>query len=153
MRLRLAGHPLHPMLVHFPVALWTLSVAADAGGLVTDGEAWWSASFACQALGLLAALPAMAAGALDFTSLPRGHPGLDTAVAHLMAMGTAWLLFLASAMLRGLPGAGAAPLLAILAGCAGFLAMAVGGWLGGRLVYHFRVGVEAGQGEEQSRRP
>lgn len=141
MTLRLAGHPVHPMLVHFPVALWTLSVATDAGGLITGGEVWWSASFACQALGLLAAVPAMAAGAIDFASLPRGHPGLDTAVAHLSAMGVAWLSFLASVVLRGLPGTDAPPLVAVIAGFAGFLAMAAGGWLGGRLVYHFRVGV------------
>lgn len=141
MTLRLAGHPLHPMLVHFPVALWTLSVATDAGGLITGGEAWWSASFACQALGLLVAVPAMAAGAFDFASLPRGHPGVDTAVAHMAAMGVAWLSFLASVILRGLPGPESAPLAAILAGFAGFIAMAVGGWLGGRLVYHFRVGM------------
>lgn len=141
MTLRLAGHPLHPMLVHFPVALWTLSVATDAGGLITGSEIWWSASFAGQALGLLAAVPAMAAGALDLASLPRGHPGLDTAVAHLSAMGVAWLSFLASVLLRGLPGPEAPPLGAVIAGIVGFLAMAVGGWLGGRLVYHFGVGV------------
>lgn len=137
----MAGHPLHPMLVHFPVALWTLSVATDAGGLITGSQIWWSASFACQSLGLLAAVPAMAAGAFDFASLPRGHPGHDTAVAHLSAMGAAWLSFLASVVLRGLPGPEAPSLAAILAGFAGFIAMAVGGWLGGRLVYHFGVGV------------
>jgi uncharacterized membrane protein len=139
--LRLAGHPLHPMLVHFPVALWTLSVATDAGGLIAGGEVWWSASFACQALGLVAAVPAIAVGAFDFASLPRSHPGLDTAVAHLSAMGVAWLAFVASLVLRGLPGPEAPPLAAALAGFAGFFAMSLGGWLGGRLVYHFRVGV------------
>ncbi len=148
MTLRVAGHPLHPMLVHFPVALWTLSVATDVGGLVTAGEVWWSASFACQALGLLAAIPAMAAGAFDFASLPRGHPGLDTGVAHLTAMGVAWLLFLGSVVLRGLPGAEAPARSAVIAGFAGFLAMAVGGWLGGRLVYRFAVGVDAGREQE-----
>jgi len=30
--LRLAGHPLHPMLVHFPIALWTLAVVATPVG-------------------------------------------------------------------------------------------------------------------------
>lgn len=140
MTLRLAGHPLHPMLVHFPVALWTLSVAMDAGGLITGREVWWTAGFACQALGLLTAVPAMAAGAFDFASLPRGHPGTDTAVAHLTAMSLAWLLYLASAALRGLPGPEAPPGPAIIAGFAGFLALAAGGWLGGRLVYRFGVG-------------
>jgi uncharacterized membrane protein len=150
MTLRVAGHPLHPMLVHFPVALWTLAVAADAGGVITRHETPWSVSFACQALGLLAALPAMAAGVLDFASVPRGHPARDTAIAHLMAMGTAWLSFLASAALRGLPGQEAPPAAAILAGIAGFLAMAVGGWLGGRLVYRFGVGVNAEAAQELS---
>lgn len=153
MTLRLAGHPLHPMLVHFPVALWTLSVAADAGGLITGGKVWWSVSFGCQSLGLAAAIPAMAAGAIDFSSLPRGHAGLDTAVAHLTAMGTAWLLFLASVVVRGLPGAQAPPLFALIAGVAGFLAMAVGGWLGGRLVYHHGLGVNASQEHNSPRRP
>ncbi len=150
MTLRVAGHPLHPMLVHFPVALWTLSVATDAGGLITGSGIWWSASFACQALGLLAAVLAMAAGAFDFASLPRGHPGTDTAVAHLTAMGMAWLLYLASVVLRGMPGADAPPRSAVIAGFVGFLAMAVGGWLGGRLVYHFGVGVIAGQERRSS---
>lgn len=152
MTLRLAGHPLHPMLVHFPVALWTLSVAADAGGFITAEGIWWRASFACQALGLLAALPAMVAGAADFSSLPRGHPGLDTAVAHLAAMGTAWLLFLSSVVLRGLPDGNAPTLFAVIAALAGFLAMAVGGWLGGRLVYHFGVGVDREGRQEKKRR-
>lgn len=147
MKLRLAGHPLHPMLVHFPIALWTLSVAADAGGLITRNEIWWSASFACQALGLLAAVLAMVAGALDLSSLPRGHPGMDTAVAHLSVMGMAWLLYLASAALRGLPGADAPPRSAVVAGSAGFLCMVAGGWLGGRLVYRFGVGVKGQAGQ------
>lgn len=148
MTLRVAGHPLHPMLVHFPVALWTLAVAADAGGVITRHEIWWSVSFACQALGLLAAVPAMAAGALDFASVPRGHAAFDTAIAHLTAMGTAWLSYLASAALRGLPGPEAPPAAAIAAGIAGFVAMAVGGWLGGRLVYRFGVGASAEPAQE-----
>lgn len=139
--LRLAGHPLHPMLVHFPVALWSLAIAADAGGLISGEAWWWSISSGCQALGLVAATLAMIAGALDFAALPRGHPAQDSAVAHIMAMSIAWLCFLASLALRGLPGEAPPPLAALIAAGAGFVAMAVGGWLGGRLVYHYGVGV------------
>lgn len=145
MTLRLAGHPLHPMLVHFPVALWTLAIAADTGGLVSGGAAWWSVGSGCQALGVLTAMPSMLAGALDYAALPREHPAQGTALAHLLVMGVAWLLFLASLALRGLPGAGAPPVIAIVVAAAGFVSMAVGGWLGGRLVYHFGVGVDRRQ--------
>lgn len=139
---RLAGHPLHPMLVHFPVALWTLAIGADAGGLVAGHDGWWQAGFACQALGVLAALAAMVAGVLDYAALPRHHPAQDTAMAHMLVMGTAWICFLASLGLRGLPDGSTPPLPALVAAAAGFVAMACGGWLGGRLVYRFAVGVE-----------
>lgn len=28
--LRMFGHPLHVMLIHFPIALWSVSLVADA---------------------------------------------------------------------------------------------------------------------------
>ena len=139
--LRLAGHPLHPMLVHFPVALWTLAVAADAGGLLAGDAWWWRLGFGCQALGLATAALAMVAGWLDYASLARSHPAQDTAVAYLLVMSTAWLSFLASLGLRGLPDGGPPSWPAIAVAGFGFVAMAVGGWLGGRLVYGFGVGI------------
>ena len=139
--LRLGGHPIHPMLVHFPVALWTLAIVADSGGMVTGEAWWWQASFGCQALGVLAATVAMAAGLLDYATLARDHAAQATAVAHMLVMSTAWLAFLASLALRGLPDGAPPPLAAMLTAAVGFVAMAIGGWLGGRLVYRFAVGV------------
>jgi uncharacterized membrane protein len=48
---RIAGHPLHPALVHFPIALWSATWVWDvlgastrlAGGRRATG-AWWRAS-------------------------------------------------------------------------------------------------------------
>ncbi len=139
-RLRLAGHPLHPLLVHFPIALWTIAIAAELGGWAA-GRDWWAVSFDCQALGAIAAIVATAAGVADYAALPRAHPAADTAVFHMMAMGGAWLLFVSSLALRGLPASQTPPLVATAAAVAGFLVMAIGGWLGGRLVYRFGVGV------------
>lgn len=140
--LRLAGHPLHPMLVHFPVALWTLGFGADVGGLAAGADWWWRISFGCQALGVLTASVAMVAGVLDYAALPRDHAAQDTAVVHMLVMATAWLAYLASLALRGLPGVAPPPTAAVAAAGVGFAAMVVGGWLGGRLVYRFGVGVD-----------
>ena|SRR5437868_3345298 len=146
--LRLGGHPLHPLLVHFPIALWTVAVAADVAGWISGQALWWMISFGSQALGVLMATLAMLAGFLDYLTIARHDPAQDTAVRHMMAMSTAWLLFLVSLALRGvratdLSAAAAPPGWATVAAIGGFLAMALGGWLGGQLVYRFGVGVRS----------
>lgn len=144
MSIRVAGHPVHPMLVHFPIALWTGAVVADLGGWVAGHTVWWMISFGCQALGVLAALVAMLFGLLDYASIPRQHPAQDTAVFHMLAMGTAWVMFVVSIALRGLPPGQPPSIWATAAAVVGFATMAVGGWLGGQLVYHFGIGVREG---------
>lgn len=141
MRIRLAGHPAHPALVHFPIALWTVAIGAEAAGWISGQPVWWQFGFACQALGVIAGLFALATGFLDFTAIARGDPARDTGVAHMLAIALAWMLFLVSLALRGLPPGEAPSFGATAAVIAGFVAMSAGGWLGGRLVYHFGVGV------------
>ncbi len=141
-RLGVAGHPLHPLFVHFPIALWTIAIAAELGGWAA-GRNWWAVSFDCQALGVIVAIVAMAAGLADYAALPRTHPAGDTATFHMLAMGSAWLLFVSSLALRGLPAGTTPPPIATAAAVAGFLVMAIGGWFGGRLVYRFGVGVSS----------
>src|SRR5699024_3929686 len=53
-------HPLHPALVHFPIAGWTLAVVADFSGLFL-GEAAWSWSAGLLAMGCAMAVVAMLA--------------------------------------------------------------------------------------------
>ena len=38
---RVAGHPVHPALVHFPVALWSVTWVWDVLGAYTGAAAWW----------------------------------------------------------------------------------------------------------------
>jgi uncharacterized membrane protein len=140
---RLGGHPIHPAVVHFPIALWTVAVGADLAGWATGQSKWWSLGQLGLALGAAAGLLAMIAGAFDYAALPRTHPAQDTAVRHMLWMGTAWSLFVVSLAARGLPGSGPAPRWAIIAALAGFVVMVLGGWMGGQLVYRYGVGVTA----------
>ncbi|HEV7606711.1 MAG TPA: DUF2231 domain-containing protein [Steroidobacteraceae bacterium] len=138
--MRLAGHPLHPMLVHFPIAFWTSAFGADICGLFFNALPFAALAFGASALGCLLGLIAMLAGIVDFTALPEDSPARDTAVTHMMLMCGAWLLFLVGLALRGYPPTDPAPLGAIIVSALGFAIMAAGGWLGGRLVYEFGVG-------------
>ncbi len=132
-------HPLHPALVHFPVACWSLAVAADAVGLWL-GEAAWRWSGGLLVAGCALALPAMLAGLLELRQVPEGV-ALRDAYAHMGAMLLAFVLFAARLLLRLEHGQLLPPdTPALLLDAAGFAALVTGGWFGGRLVYGHGVG-------------
>jgi uncharacterized membrane protein len=143
--MRLAGHPVHPMLVHFPIVFWSCAVAADVVGLFTHAALAAELGFGTLALGFVTGLLAMIAGVLDFMDLSKDSPARDTAVMHLIVMCSAWLIFLVALALRGFPPNAPVPTAALIASATGFLAMVYGAWQGGRLVYEFGVGAKTQQ--------
>ena len=84
----------------------------------------------------------MLAGVADYCLQEDGHAANETAVGHMLAMGSAWLLFTAALALRGWPPQASLPAVVLGIELAGFVAMVLGGWLGGSLVYRHGVGVE-----------
>jgi uncharacterized membrane protein len=142
---RLLGHPVHPMLVHFPIVFWSCALAADVISLFTQAGLAAELASGTLALGGISGLLAMIAGVLDFTTeLSKDSPARDAAITHLMAMGSAWLVFLLALALHGFPPKLPVSLAAQLATVAGFLIMAFGAWVGGKLVYEFGVGTTSG---------
>ncbi len=146
--LRVLGHPLHPAVVHFPVALWTASLAAD-GVLIATGTPFWGAlAWWSLVAGLAMAALAAVAGFVDYSLLSPKDPAF-TATAHMLTMSVSAAFFLASAVLRGGPDSAAGSGALVCSGF-GFLALMAGGWLGGTLVYHFGVAVEVVEALDRS---
>jgi uncharacterized membrane protein len=142
--MRIWGHPVHPMLVHFPVAFWTaatVAYVAAAAGL--DERAIGLAKLANGA-GLTMAILAMAAGLLELRAIDGRSEAMRVANWHLMIMATVWLCYLLALLLPISTAATMDTRTAQLGTAAsaviGFLLMSVGGWLGGRLVYEFEIG-------------
>lgn len=132
-------HPLHPALVHFPVACWSLAVVADFASLWL-GEAAWQWSGGLLAVGCTMALAAMLAGLLELPRVPEGPAMRDTYL-HMSVMLVAFGLFTTRLLLRLDHLQPLAPnTVSLLLDAGGFLALAVGGWLGGRLVYGHGIG-------------
>src|SRR5579859_2596657 len=100
--LRLGGHPVHPALVHFPVACWTAAPVLDGVHLLGYGQVWWQYAYGCIAVGLVMALAAMTAGFTDLMAMPAEHPAQAVAVRHMLLMASAWCVFCVDLLLRPL---------------------------------------------------
>lgn len=145
-RLRPGGVPLHPALVHFPVACWTAALALDGAAIVTTRPELWQAARLTLAAGSVTGVAAAAAGLLEYLAV--AHDALAGRVErHALLAGLAWSMFTFNWLWR--ESAGAVPadgswLLAAYPACsaAGFLALLAAGHAGARLVYHHGVGIE-----------
>jgi len=134
------GHPLHPALVHFPIALLLSATGADLAwlaGLTQDTHI----GAVMMAAGLIMGLVAMAAGLMDFSRLDEAI--IPHALRHIGAVGAAWLgyaiaLYLRRDLLTGTPDLGVA---SVAISIMSATLLALGGWLGGKLVYSFGAGV------------
>lgn len=136
--------PLHPALVHLPIALFPISVLFDvASWMVARPELnLVRAAFTCVVAGLITGLLAAVVGMVDYTDIRDDHPAKKTATLHLILNVIALGLFAGGAGLRygdlDAVRTGFAPLVVSLAGLG---VLAYSGYLGGTLVYEDGIGV------------
>jgi uncharacterized membrane protein len=138
-------HPLHPMLVHVPVACWLLAPASDGAALVTGWATLWTVSVLLIGIGVAWGALAATAGALDYARAQAVAPRLVKA--HAILMGSAWLVALLGLFERFanrqivVP-----PSWWAVAAC--FLTAALmiaGAWCGGEMVYGRGIGVSTAE--------
>ncbi|MFL6254413.1 MAG: DUF2231 domain-containing protein [Pyrinomonadaceae bacterium] len=154
--LRVFGHPLHAALSHPPMGLLGTALLWDAVGVWRGEAVWWAVSYWSVAAGLAFACVAACAGAVDYAAIEEGDPALATGSRHLSFVLAALLPYVVGMFARGAPEVprGRAVLAVLLLDGAGSLLLAVGGWYGGHLVFHHRVGSDrpttghAGRSEE-----
>src|SRR5689334_5865886 len=83
-------HPIHPMLVHLPLACWLLAPACDVTGLVRGGEFFWQAAALLSGAGVAFGALAAMFGTLELERL-KGRKDLQRlATIHASLMGTVW---------------------------------------------------------------
>ena len=124
------GHPLHPMLVQAPVGAWLSASILDFAG----NE---KAARQLVAAGLIAAVPAAAAGAADWSE--QHEQQMRVGVVHAAGNIVASSLYGASLLSRG-------PRLSRVLRLAGLAAVSAGGLLGGHIA--FRLAGGANHAEE-----
>ena len=141
-RLRLLGHPVHPIVVHLPIGVLVAALLAGLAALAV-GEPWWTAGTWAVAIGVAAALVAAVPGLVDYLTVLRGHDHAHRqATKHLLCEIGAVVAWGAGLLARGGTGPVDSPALVVALDAIGLVLLGVGGYLGGHLVYHHRVGVE-----------
>jgi uncharacterized membrane protein len=150
---RIAGHPIHPMLIAFPVALYTATVVTLLVHIATGDSFWYRVAMFANIGGVVMALVAAVPGLIDLlTSVPRRSRARATGIKHAAFNVLALTLFAISAVLL-YRNAGAtfnfdyspfvldvtAPLVLSIAGLLSTLAA---GWLGWTMVQTHHVGVK-----------
>jgi uncharacterized membrane protein len=138
------GRPLHPMLVHFPVALYPTSLVFDLlSHLSDDGNPFVRGAFTLIVVALAVSVLAVAAGFADFLPIENGSRTWRIAVLHMSVQLVTGGLFLANAVLRGRDlDVTATPTGPIILSLVGLLTLTLGSALGGELVYRHGRRVE-----------
>lgn len=138
---KLLGHPVHPMLIVFPLGLLATAAAFDIVALAQSDPSWYRISFWMIAAGIVGGLLAAIFGLVDWFAIPSGTRAKRIGLWHGGVNVVVVLLFIGSWLLRR--GMGEVPTTPALA--LSFLAVVlglVGGWLGGELVDRLGVGVD-----------
>jgi uncharacterized membrane protein len=133
-------HPVHPMLVAIPIGLWVFALVCDVVHATGGDAVWQTVATYCIAAGIVGALVAAVPGLIDYFSIDEAamkkianlHMAVNLGAIAIFAINL-WIRFRVPAE-RYLP---------LGMSLVGVLAIGVGGWLGGEIVYIKGMGVEA----------
>ena len=142
-RARLFGHPIHQMLIVFPLGLLATAVIFDVIALVTDNTRWAEIAYWLIAAGIIGGLAAAPFGLIDWLGVPGGTRARRIGLLHGGGNLVVVLLFAGSWLLRR-DNPLAPETLALVLSFAGAALALITGWLGGELVDRLGVGVDEG---------
>lgn len=143
-RVKILGHPLHPMLIVLPLGLLSMAVLFDIVHLITGNTTFSIVAYWNIVAGLITGLLAAIFGLLDWLSIPSNTRAKAIGALHGGGNVLVVLLFAVSWWLRKDNLDYVPDMLAFVLGLAAFAVAGLTGWLGGELVYRLRMGVDDG---------
>lgn len=148
------SHPVHPMLVAFPIGLWIAGFIFDLLALAQNNVTLWAAGFYCVIAGCIGAVAAAVPGVLDWLLvIPPQSSGKRTGLWHGSLNMLALVIFISAAWRQGGPNNALDGITFTLLAF-GVIVISISGWLGGTLVYRNQIGVDhllAGAGTLKTR--
>jgi uncharacterized membrane protein len=140
---KLLGHPIHPMLIVFPLGLLATSLIFDIIALAADNATLFIASYWMIAAGVIGGLLSAIFGLVDWLAIPNKTRAKEIGLWHGVGNVIVTALFAISWFLRR-PTPDHPPATALLLSVIAVGMALVTGWLGGELVDRLGVGVDDG---------
>lgn len=143
-RVKIAGHPVHPMLITYPVAAYTGSLVGYAVNAADSHQFWLSLAIALSVVGAGSALVAALPGFADWAfGVPRASRARAVGAVHMLLNLGALGLFVAAAAIYfpHFDGPPADPTLGLALSSAGVFLTLGAGFLGWTLIQDYHVGV------------
>ena len=141
-RAHIKTHPLHPMLVGFPIAFLTAAFVFDLLGVVKEDPSWHNQASRLLLAGIAMALIAAIPGLIDFLhTVPPESSAKKRASVHAFLNLCMLALFITASVYR-LTKYQPEPMVYLLLEGGGFIIMLSAGWMGGTLVHRNQIGID-----------
>jgi len=135
------GHPLHPILISFPIAFFVGTLLFEAIGVATGRGDRNHIAYYLEIAGIVFALLAAVPGLIDLLyTVPPNSSGKKRGVKHGIINVTVVIIFAIAWYLRRQPNTSVYLLLVLEA--IGVVLLSIAGWLGGTLVYRNEIGID-----------
>ncbi|MDP9229879.1 MAG: Rieske 2Fe-2S domain-containing protein [Bacteroidota bacterium] len=140
-KLHLKGHPLHPILVAFPIAFFIGTLLFDILGWLKNKDAYWQTGMYLEVTGIISALLAAVPGIIDyFFIVPPRSSGKKRAMQHGILNISLLIIFIIVWFYR--QNDSASSYIILIAETIGVILLGVSGWLGGTLVHRNQIGID-----------
>jgi uncharacterized membrane protein len=139
-RAKLLGHPVHQMLVVFPLGLLAGAVGFDVAYLFTDNGRWAETAYWLIGAGVVTGLLAAPFGFIDWLAIPRRTRAKRVGLIHAVTNVGALLLFAVSWSLRR-ENVMVPPAEALVCSFLAVVGAMIAAWFGGELVDRLGIGV------------
>ncbi len=150
-KIKIAGHPVHPMLVVFPIAFYTSTLAAFIIYAVSGNPFWFRVGIAANVAGVVMAGVAAIFGFLDWLlGIPKASGAYRTGIKHMSLNVGTLVVFIINLVLNVGEWSAVSPVMrgAIILPAIGFLLTLWAAYFGWTLVQSHHVGVEFSSAEE-----
>lgn len=144
-KVQIAGHPLHPMLVSFPIACYAAACACFVAYAFGADVFWFRVAVYANVAGVAMAAIAAVPGFIDWAfGVPSGTPAKATGLVHMGFNVAALLVFAVNALQQWSHRASVAPPvgMSVVLTVVGLGLTLAAGYFGWKLVQTHHVGVE-----------
>jgi uncharacterized membrane protein/nitrite reductase/ring-hydroxylating ferredoxin subunit len=140
-RASVQSHPIHPMLIPFPIAFFTGTFVFHLWGWLANHPGIASAAYYINLAGIICAVVTAIPGLIDYLStVPPKSSAKTRAAKHGIFNTTVLILFTIAFFLRKSEEPN--NILIVLLELVGIVLMLFAGWMGGTLVYRNQIGVD-----------